>query len=164
MRRSIGDGYANRPLGVDASDLYLAVRTRSSVSLFATPLIFFLKHEHTQEKTEKLERKPQHPSLTTNHRLNTSAKMQFFTALFLAALTSAAIAQPGTQVKRADADNGPIFVEPLDVFPSDPTITEAPVVDANAVRVNDVDYESTSSCTPASICFDGITCGMRYGG
>lgn len=101
--------------------------------------------------------------------------MHLLAVLLLAALTSAAAvrepayqsAQPGSPIKRAEASSGPIVLEGLasnaDVIVTVALVTPAP--DAGVIRLDgDPDYESSSSCKPSSICFDGITCGLRYGG
>lgn len=101
--------------------------------------------------------------------------MYFLAALVLAALTSAVAAsepayqpaQPGSPIKRTAASSGPIVLSGL-ASDADGAVTVAlvtPAPEAGSVRLNDEsDYESSSSCKPSSICFDGITCGLRYGG
>lgn len=90
--------------------------------------------------------------------------MQLLAVALAAALASAAAIPEPTLAKRAEADSGPIFIEEASATTTSmmPLITEAP--DRAAARLNDPDYESSSSCTPKSICWDGITCGFRYGG
>lgn len=90
--------------------------------------------------------------------------MQRLAVVLAAALASAAAVPEPTPAKRAEADSGPIFVEAASVSSTSmmPLITDAP--DPAAIRLNDPDYESSSSCTPKSMCWDGITCGVRYGG
>lgn len=99
--------------------------------------------------------------------------MQLIAMFVFTALTSAAaLPQPAHHVpeKRAVATSTPIR---LDGLPSDTNlvvsialVTDAPTT-ASAVSATsgEPDYESSaSSCTPSSMCFDGITCGFRYGG
>lgn len=106
--------------------------------------------------------------------------MDFFSVLLYAVLASAAAvpepaalplaqAQPGSPVQRAEATSGPIVLEGLssdtNIVVSVALVTAAPA--ANAMRVNAAgasDDQPSSSCKPSSICFDGITCGLRYGG
>lgn len=98
--------------------------------------------------------------------------MNLLNVLFLTALTHAAavpesayrLPQPGSPVvKRAEATSGLVRLDGLsddmNIVVSIALVTDAP--EANAVRVEDPDRES---CTQESICFDGITCGTRFGG
>ena len=76
------------------------------------------------------------------------------------------IAQPGSSVKRIEATSGPVRLEGLrsdtNIVVSIALVTGAPKVDL--VAVGDSDAPLSPACTPSSICFDGMTCGLRYGG
>lgn len=173
VRRTIGAGYAIPQLGVNASALYLAV-LNPVVGLEARNTADLLPQTPTPTFAPPHKRNRPILNVTPAKHPHIAYTMQLLTVLFLVAFTSAAavpepahaIAQP---VQRAEATTGPIVVEGLgedsSIVITIPLVTAAPV--ANALRVaTDPNYESSSSaCTPASICFDGITCGgLRYGG
>ena len=101
-------------------------------------------------------------------------------ALFLATLAASAVvqkpfnraAQPGSPIRRQVAPESAI--PQVDTTLTNPVIKinvpAAALIQVAADPPLTTDLPSSSSklaaipgCTPSSICFDGMTCGMRYG-
>jgi hypothetical protein len=89
-------------------------------------------------------------------------KMLFLFFVFALSVNAAIVqhpraAQPGSPVRRdVGASASPVVITNSSTSTAQITGTTSPP----AVRVPDV----TSDCTPRSICFDGRSCSLRYGG